>query len=632
MPKKIPRTPLVLFNFFLFASFLLLSILWLMIKLEVANELNPSLSFFAYLDIIRSHAGLDLALCGIFALNFALSLNSKIKNRLKNIRSTLAILLYIFIVFYFLKLTGLYAYTHDATPNSMIEYGTYLLSLPFAGEALSFIGYTFLPCFIFFSLLFAIFLTITPLEKYQRIKYYQYFMLIIGLIFISAIPPIQKNLSLSIAYHPYIYSAFASRETSSASLSSQKNLQKNARNQPTDELPHTQKNIVIVVLESFGASTIQKDITPNLYQLKLNSLNFENTYSVIPHTSKALVTIHCGDIPYLSPYLLESNLGTRSDCLATELKNEGYQTVFFQSVTQYFENRKALVKQLGFDEFIPLESMDKTSFEAVNYFGYEDDIMLPVSKEWLLKKDSKKPFLASYLTGTSHHNYHTPSSFPNQNFVTQKNKNRYLNASHYVDRFVGKLIQQYKELGLYENTIFVFVGDHGEGFGDHRPLMHNNNLYNSGIKIPLIIHDASREPSHSSIEKLSSQSEIKFFIETLLRKNTIQTDSNEKSIVSSCWYPNFCYSLVEQQGVSSYKFILDMANNTRELYDLSQDPDELINLSHSKIELSNNLEKKLLDKITKHKNAYNDYYNNTYDNFLDSKINSFSTFKTVTQD
>lgn len=629
MPQKLFRSPLSLLNLCLLLSFSLLACLWLSIKINLAQTLNPSLSLFSYIDIIRSHASLDLALCLLFAWNFKLGLLAN--NTLKILSTVLALLLYVLLVFYFLKLTGLYAYTHDATPYSMIVYGTYLLGLPFAGEALSFIGYIFLPSTLVLSLLILFFIQIKKLSEPQKKQiacyYHTSFMLIITFVVVSLIPPRQNDLPVSLAYHPYIYSAFASQtleKTQAETTTSQAK-----KNEPNKKIITTKKNIVIVVLESFGYSTLQAHITPTLFDLQKNSFVFDHAFAVIPHTSKALVTIHCGDIPFLSPYLLESNLGVASDCLASTLAKQNYQSVFFQSVTKHFENREALVKQLGFNEFMPLEKMDTKDFEAVNYFGYEDDIMLPTSEAWLLARNSQQPFLATYLTGTSHHNYDTPSNFPIKNYVSQKNKNRYLNAARYVDRFVAKLLAQYKKLGLYENTIFVFVGDHGEGFGEHRPLMHNNNLYNSGIHIPLIIHEGTSQHTPMHIKQLTSQSEIAHLLENLLTNTSLSLTTEKKFIVSSCWYPDYCYSLITQHGELRYKYLLDVANNTQELFELSSDPQERVNLYQQQRAFSEQLRKELLETINTHKIVYETYYKNTYPNYLDLKEYSFSPFQTV---
>ena len=50
----------------------------------------------------------------------------------------------------------------------------------------------------------------------------------------------------------------------------------------------------------------------------------------------------------------------------------------------------------------------------------------------------------------------------------------------YLDFFVRNVIDQYKELGLYDDTIFVIYGDHGEGFGEHDLYQHDNTIYQEG--------------------------------------------------------------------------------------------------------------------------------------------------------
>ena len=62
------------------------------------------------------------------------------------------------------------------------------------------------------------------------------------------------------------------------------------------------------------------------------------------------------------------------------------------------------VKNLGYKEYYPVETMDTEGFERSNYFGYEDDVMLKPSEEWLKKRDDN-PFVAEYLTSTGHHDY-----------------------------------------------------------------------------------------------------------------------------------------------------------------------------------------------------------------------------------
>ncbi|NHB83872.1 sulfatase-like hydrolase/transferase [Tessaracoccus sp. HDW20] len=66
------------------------------------------------------------------------------------------------------------------------------------------------------------------------------------------------------------------------------------------------------------------------------------------------------------------------------------------------------------------------------------------------------------LTVSGHHDYKLPGVTP-IDFVDNPMLNEYLNGIHYQDQFVSHVIDMFKELGLYENTVFVVTGDHGEG-------------------------------------------------------------------------------------------------------------------------------------------------------------------------
>jgi len=199
-----------------------------------------------------------------------------------------------------------------------------------------------------------------------------------------------------------------------------------------------------------------------------NSLLAERAYTVVPHTSKASVSVNCGIEPHLVQPTTEANPGgIPVPCLAGLLEEQGYRTGFFQSSTKGFEDFESLVENFGYEEYYPLESMDTEGFVQTNYFGYEDDIMLEPGEEWLGERGGE-PFLAEYLLGTGHDDYQCLSTrYGSQDFSESEGLNRYLNCLRYQDIFLKNLMDQYKELGLYEDTIFVIYGDRGEAFGEH---------------------------------------------------------------------------------------------------------------------------------------------------------------------
>src|SRR3712207_6954339 len=81
------------------------------------------------------------------------------------------------------------------------------------------------------------------------------------------------------------------------------------------------------------------------------------------------------------------------------------------------------------------------------------------------------------------------------------------------------LFDQYRELGLYEETTFIVFGDHGEGFEEHGLKQHDNTIYEEGLHIPLVIHE-----DRKSTRLNSSHANISYAVFCLKKKkkNTIR--------------------------------------------------------------------------------------------------------------
>jgi arylsulfatase A-like enzyme len=63
-----------------------------------------------------------------------------------------------------------------------------------------------------------------------------------------------------------------------------------------------------------------------------------------------------------------------------------------------------------------------------------------------------------------------------------------LNALHYADASLGTLIDGLRARNLYENTVFVIFGDHGEAFEQHPGNSgHTFFLYDENVHVPLLI-------------------------------------------------------------------------------------------------------------------------------------------------
>src|SRR5919112_445929 len=251
-------------------------------------------------------------------------------------------------------------------------------------------------------------------------------------------------------------------------------------NAPQAQKKH--RNVVLVHLESARARSTtpyNKDLqtTPFLDELAGDSLFVENAYVVVPRSSKATVTVNCGIEPplFYGPEFEPGGIPSR--CMTDLLEEQGYNTVFFQSSSETLDQYGGVAQNLGYEEYYPSEVMDKTGFAKTNYVSYEDDIMLGPSRAWL-EGNKDKPFMAQYLTGTGHDDYRcVPNRYGYEHFADDALIDSYHNCMRMLDHFLENLINQYKEIGLYDDTIFVVYGDHGEGFGEHGRYLHGDTIY-----------------------------------------------------------------------------------------------------------------------------------------------------------
>ena len=347
-------------------------------------------------------------------------------------------------------------------------------------------------------------------------------------------------------------------------------------------------NVVVIVLESTRADATtayqpKLATTPFLATLAAEGTRVGRAYAIVPHTSKALVAILCGVEPRPSLDIVESSdKGMPAKCLAKLLAGVGYDSAFFQAPKGTFERRAQLVRNMGYAKFLSGDKMPRAGFARVNYFGYEDAIMLGPSEAWL-KTEAREPFLATYLTSASHHPYGVPPSHTNQAFVDGA-KNSYLNAVHYVDSVVEKIVAQYKAAGLYDRTIFVVVGDHGEGFNEHGLATHDDVIYEEGLRVPLIVRAPGRDDLPREVAGPVNQLGIVPTILSLLglrgvegryEARSIYEDTGARPIYAACYRNAQCSATIR----GDMKLLYFFDDKPTLLVDLKKDPGERNNLA-----------------------------------------------------
>jgi len=160
----------------------------------------------------------------------------------------------------------------------------------------------------------------------------------------------------------------------------------------------------------------------------------------------------------------------------------------------------------------------------------------------------------------------------------------------FIDEQVGRIINTLKEEGLYDNTLIIFTSDHGDLMGDHG-LWYKTFGYEGSIHIPLILHHPGLIKPGTRCSEIATLLDI---LPTIASVTGIVTDNNRPgnnlfdliSEKKSCDFavseiftpPNYMLHVRTKE----WKYLFYQNGGYEELYNLKDDPHELVDLSEDK--------------------------------------------------
>src|SRR5262249_38876979 len=106
-----------------------------------------------------------------------------------------------------------------------------------------------------------------------------------------------------------------------------------------------------------------------------------------------------------------------------------------------------------------------------------------------LKRDPHQPFLLWVHLYDPHFPYTPPEPY-----ASRYHTHLYDGEIAFADEQVGRLVAFLEAQGLYERSLVVLSGDHGEGLGEHGEKTHGFFIYNSTLHVPLLIKVPGARP------------------------------------------------------------------------------------------------------------------------------------------
>lgn len=357
-------------------------------------------------------------------------------------------------------------------------------------------------------------------------------------------------------------------------------------------------NVLLITLDTLRADRLgysgYEIQTPHLDALAYGGTRCMNAVCQVPLTLPSHASILTGTNP---PFHRIKNNGTyfleeRFTTLAEILKEEGYVTAAFIGA---FPLASSFGLNQGFDFY------DDTFKNPDHLEGYEPQRIasqvFESASEWFERNSGNR-----FFCWVHYYDPHLPYAAPPP--YDKIYKSPYDGEVAYTDVYIGKLVKLLKEKNVYDTTLIVVVGDHGEGLGDHGEDTHGIFLYDTTLKVPLIFHSPGRIPEQLVVDVQVRTIDI---LPTILDVLNISApgDCQGKSLVplmkgdafdvksyAESYLSLLACGWAELKAVRTNRWKFIEAPKP-ELYDLVKDPEEEINLIESEKEVALELSRSL---------------------------------------
>ena len=226
------------------------------------------------------------------------------------------------------------------------------------------------------------------------------------------------------------------------------------------------KNLIFILAESYDEMALSAELTPNLYRLKSEGLDFQNHFTPVFQrtTSDTEFIFNTSLIPSIEdgPTSFMFNKNSYYTSLASLFNREGYLTNAMHGNYKEFYTRHKTYDGFGYNHFYGMDELglndDNKMFDTA-FYSAAKDYMIPSDSpffSFVITFSGHSPYTSNHLVAKKHLDAienHFNSSLP-------ESIKYYLATQLELDEMIGMLFDDLETKGILDDTIILLSGDH----------------------------------------------------------------------------------------------------------------------------------------------------------------------------
>jgi arylsulfatase A-like enzyme len=342
-------------------------------------------------------------------------------------------------------------------------------------------------------------------------------------------------------------------------------------------------NVVMIQMESIGQIYVREHPEDMPFLTSVGATRpgvyFANHYTTWAMTAKATFSLQISEHPYadwMPETLVNPSLPGRA--LTDVLHDAGYFTAMINSDDLSYDRRTRFWKHHAVDLSLDLRSQPGRETAWKDSWGVDERLSIRNLMD-VTRKVKDRPFFVLYEMIAGHHPY--ACSAEHQANMLPDDRANYRRALRFIDDRIRELYESFQAAGLADNTLFVVVADHGEGFGQHPESMyHGAKIYQEEALVPMVMFGPQLAEVSSRVDWPTSHIDVAPTILGLLglqpactmKGRDLASSSEHAVVIMAGRAPGEQYGLVDGR----WKYVME-ANGSELLYDLAADPGETTN-------------------------------------------------------